>query len=273
MGTTTQWVRYGDQLGYMARPERAAGPLPAILVIQEIWGVDAHIQDVTRRFAAAGYAALAPDLYAEKGVRPAAITPERVADLQQFMNGLPPAAWTDPSIRDAEIAKLPEPRRSSVRETLGTLFAGLGKGPAWVQGFVGPLLAATRYLRYECDATKGQPLACVGFCMGGGLSALLACREPELSAAVVFYGSTPPEAEIPNIKCPVLGLYGGLDQRINAGIPAFEAVMKQAGKRYERHIYDGAAHSFFNDTRPSYNVAAARDAFARTLELFRQTLT
>ena len=250
MSTTTEWVRYGDQLGYLAHPERAAPPLPAVLVIQEIWGVDAHIQDVTRRFAAAGYAALAPDLYAEHGQRPDELTPERIAELQAFMTGLPPAAWQDPQARDAEVAKLPEAKQSAIRATHTTL-----------------------YLRHEHDATRGQRVGCVGFCMGGGLSALLACNDPELSAAAVFYGSAPPLGEVARIQCPVLGLYGGLDERINAGIPALEAAMKQAGKSFEAHVYPGAMHSFFNDTRASYHVGAARDAFARTLELFRRTLS
>ena len=273
MSTTTEWVRYGDQLGYLAHPERAAPPLPAVLVIQEIWGVDAHIQDVTRRFAAAGYAALAPDLYAEHGQRPDELTPERIAELQAFMTGLPPAAWQDPQARDAEVAKLPEAKQSAIRATHTTLFAGIAAGSSGLARFVAPLLAATRYLRHEHDATRGQRVGCVGFCMGGGLSALLACNDPELSAAAVFYGSAPPLGEVARIQCPVLGLYGGLDERINAGIPALEAAMKQAGKSFEAHVYPGAMHSFFNDTRASYHVGAARDAFARTLELFRRTLS
>ena len=72
MPVKAEWISYGNRSGYLAVPERAALPLPAVVVIQEIWGVDEHIQDVTRRIAAAGYAALAPDLWAEHGERPAA---------------------------------------------------------------------------------------------------------------------------------------------------------------------------------------------------------
>jgi carboxymethylenebutenolidase len=68
------------------------------------------------------------------------------------------------------------------------------------------------------------------------------------------------------------GFYGGLDARINAGLPAFAEAMGTAGKAFEHQVYDGAAHAFFNDTRPSYHVGAARDAFARVLEFFRRNL-
>lgn len=269
MSLKTEWVRYGDQTAYLTQPERATAPLPAIVVIQEIWGVDTHIQDVTRRFASAGYAALAPDLYAEGGTRPDVLSPARIAAAQQLMNGLAPAAWMDPAARETALLTLPEPHQNDVRATLASLFGGLAIG---VERFVPSLLAATRFLRYECDATRGQRIGCVGFCMGGGLSALLACRDPEMAAAVVFYGRAPAAEDVANAACPILGLYGGLDQRINAGIPDFDAAMRRAGKRLDVQVYEGAPHAFFNDTRPSYHVAAARDAFSRTLELFRHTL-
>jgi carboxymethylenebutenolidase len=69
----------------------------------------------------------------------------------------------------------------------------------------------------------------------------------------------------------VIGFYGGLDQRINAGIPAFAEAMRAAGKRFEHRIYEGAPHAFFNDTRPSYEVRAARASFARLLEFLQGT--
>ena len=73
MAIKSEWVHYGDQIGYLARPERAAAPLPGVVVIQEAWGVNEQIEDVTRRIAAAGYLALAPDLFAVKGERPPAL--------------------------------------------------------------------------------------------------------------------------------------------------------------------------------------------------------
>jgi carboxymethylenebutenolidase len=109
--------------------------------------------------------------------------------------------------------------------------------------------------------------------MGGGLSALLACEEPEISGAAIFYGSAPPAEKIPPIQCPVIGFYGGNDQRVNAGIPAFEEAMRGEGKSYERFVYEGANHSFFNDDGQAYNVKAVRDSFMRLLTFFYKTLS
>jgi len=268
MAIKTERVQYGEDGGYLAWPERAAAPLPAVLVIQEAWGVDDHIEDVARRFAGAGYAALAPDLYAHGGGRPAPFSRERMAAFQAFMNSLPPQAWGDPRAREAALANLPEKERAEVGETYGLLF-GAGLQP---QRWIEPLLAGSRFAREQCALTRGRKVGSVGFCMGGGLSAFLACSDPGLSAAVVFYGSAPPAEKIAQIRCPVLGLYGGKDARVNAGIPGFEQAMKAAGKRFEHHVYEGAQHAFFNDGRPSYDADAARDAFVRTLEFFRSAL-
>lgn len=275
MALQSEWVRYGgasEYLAFLCRPARAKTPLPAIVVLQEAWGVDEHLEEVTRRFAAAGYAALAPDLYAKDGQRPAAVTRERLAELQAFVNDLPPGAFGDATIREAELARKPEAERDRIGETFGTLFGGMSSGGLRVERWLPDLLAATHFLREENEATRGQPIGSVGFCMGGALSALLACHDPALAAAIIFYGSAPPAAQIPAIRCPVLGLYGGLDALVNAGIESFAAAMKQNGKRFDHEVYSGAQHAFFNDNRPSYDVAAARDAFVRTLDLLRRTL-
>jgi carboxymethylenebutenolidase len=239
-------------------------------VIQELFGVNDHIEDVTRRFAAAGYAALAPDLFVEGGSRPAALTPGRIEKMVKFMRQLPPGAWGNPTIRDEAIAILPEPDRTEISETSGKLFGG---GPDRLAGYLPLLKAAVRHLRTVRQETREQKVACVGFCMGGGLSALLACEEPEISGAAVFYGSTPPADKIPAIRCPVIGFYGGNDKRINTGIPVFEEAMKAAGKSYERFVYDGANHSFFNDNGHSYNIKAVRDSFVRLLTFFQKNLS
>lgn len=269
MAIKGKWIEYGDQKGYFAAPEKAFEPLPAIVVIQEAWGVNEHIEDVTRRFAAAGYAALAPDLFAVKGERPAALSPERIGRAVKFMRQLPPGIMGNPAARDAELAKLPGSEGKEIGETFGQLFGGPGR----LAGYIPQLRDAVRHLRTMQQETKAQKVACVGFCMGGGLSALLACEEPEISGAAVFYGSAPPADKIPSINCPVIGFYGGNDQRVNAGIPAFEQAMQSAGKNYERFVYDGANHSFFNDDGQSYNVKAVRDAFVRLLTFFYKTLS
>ncbi len=272
MSIKGDWISYGDQIGYLAVPERARKPLPSVVVIQEIFGVNDHIEDVTRRIAAAGYAALAPDLLAVGGVRPPILTRERISEMGAFMAKLPPAARTDRTVRDAELAKLPKSDADRILETMQAVW-GTVASPDHMAGYMEKLRAAVRHLRYERPETSGQKTACVGFCMGGSLSALLACEEPELSGAAVFYGTTPPEEKMAQIRCPVIAFYGEDDQRVNAGIPAFVKGMKDGGKSFDHVVYHGAGHSFFNDDSGAYNVEAARDAFSRLLSFFVKVLT
>ncbi|HEY1163988.1 MAG TPA: dienelactone hydrolase family protein [Chitinophaga sp.] len=115
--------------------------------------------------------------------------------------------------------------------------------------------------------------ACVGFCWGGAMANQLAVHAPALKAAVSYYGRQPDAADVPKIKAAVQLHYGGLDERINAGIPAYEAALKAAGVKYELYVYEGAQHAFNNDTAPTrYNEAAAKLAWERTLRLFKETL-
>jgi carboxymethylenebutenolidase len=270
MGLKTETVSFegGEYTGYLAMPSRASGPLPSVIVLQEAWGVDAHIEDVTRRFALAGYAALAPDLFATKGVRPAPLAAPRMAELLAFVNTAGPAIFMDEGKRNEALGALAPDHRARVGESMGALFGGirdLGK-------YVPPVVAAARFLRDEHTPTRGQKVGSVGYCLGGGLSALLACHDPKLAVACIYYGSAPAADLVPKIQCPVFGFYGGTDTRVNVGIPAFAEAMKSAGKKFESHVYEGADHAFFNDERPSYHAGASRDAFARTLEAFRTLL-
>lgn len=114
---------------------------------------------------------------------------------------------------------------------------------------------------------------CVGFCWGGGIANQLAVHVPDLKAAVAFYGRQPNAADVPNIKAAVQLHYGGLDERINAGIPVYEEALKKAGVKYELYVYEGAQHAFNNDTAPTrYNEAAAKLAWERTLKFFSERL-
>lgn len=115
--------------------------------------------------------------------------------------------------------------------------------------------------------------ASIGFCMGGGYSYQIATHTKDLAGAVIFYGRTPLEL-VPQVSCPLLGNFGGLD----AGIPpetikAFEEALAAAGKTADIKVYPDAKHGFFNDTRPTaYNPEAAADAWQRTLKFFRERL-
>jgi carboxymethylenebutenolidase len=262
------WIGYGDQVGYFAAPERAAAPLPGVIVIQEVGGVNANIEDITRRIAASGYAALAPDLYAANGERPEPLRRDRVEEAFAFMVTMPPASRFDPAVRDAALAKLPEPQRSRIAESFARIFSMM----ALVPSFVPPLKKAVAYLGGERPESRGGKVGCVGFCMGGGLSALLACEEEGLSAAAVFYGNAPAPEQAARIRCPVIGFFGGKDQRVNAGIPVFEEALGKSGAGFEHRVYEGANHAFFNDDGPAYDVRAARDSFARLLSFFAKNL-
>jgi carboxymethylenebutenolidase len=113
----------------------------------------------------------------------------------------------------------------------------------------------------------------MGFCWGGALTNQLAVNMPNLKVAVPFYGRQPEAADVPRIKAVVQAHYGAMDERINAGIPAFEEAMKKAGTKYEVFIYEGAQHAFHNDTAPTrYHEASARLAWSRAVTLLKKEL-
>lgn len=268
MAVKGEQIRYGDQLGYLALPEHAATPLPGVVVIHDLLGLNDHVEDVTRRIAAAGYAALAPDFLAAGGERPIPLRQGRIDEAMTFLSHLPLAVRPDRAAREAELAKLPEPERLRIGETIGQLFAFAT--PSRWEGLVDALRNALRYLRCERPETLGQKVAC----LGEELSILLACREPELSGAAVLYASAPPSANLAEIHCPVIAFYGANDAHARASIPGFADAMRAAGKSFEYHIYEGAGRGFFCDTKPNYyDVRASRDAFVRLLTFFLKTLT
>jgi carboxymethylenebutenolidase len=121
---------------------------------------------------------------------------------------------------------------------------------------------------------SNQKTGAIGFCWGGGLVNQLAVNDPLLNVGVSFYGRQPDTADVAKIKARIQLHYGGLDERINAGIPAYEEALKAAKTNYELYIYEGAQHAFNNDTAPTrYNEAAAKLAWERTLKIFKETLS
>lgn len=113
----------------------------------------------------------------------------------------------------------------------------------------------------------------VGFCYGGGVCNALAVAYPELAASVPFYGRQAAAEDVPKIQAPLLLHYAGLDERVNAGWPAYEAALKEHGKTYTAHFYEGVNHGFHNDSTPRYDEAAAELAWERTLAWFNRYLT
>ncbi len=130
-------------------------------------------------------------------------------------------------------------------------------------------IAAYEYLKAHPDC-NGK-IGVVGFCFGGWISNMMAVRIPELGAAVPFYGGQPKE-DIDKINAPLLLQFAGLDTRVNAGWPDYEAALKMNGKEYQAYVYPEVNHGFHNNTTPRYDKAAAELAWSRTMEFFKEKL-
>lgn len=123
----------------------------------------------------------------------------------------------------------------------------------------------------SCPIGNGK-VGAVGFCYGGGVVNFLATKLPDLSAGVPFYGAQPPAEEVAKIKASLLIQYAGVDDRINAGWPAYEAALKAAHVDYQAFVYPGVQHGFNNDTTPRFDAAAAALAWKRTVDFFNARL-
>ena len=127
------------------------------------------------------------------------------------------------------------------------------------------------YLKNRPDSTG--KIGTVGFCYGGGIVNMLASRlGADLGAGVAFYGNQVPAEEAAKIKAPLMLQYAGTDERINAGIPAYEAALKANKVPYQVFVYDGTQHGFNNDTTPRFDANAAKLAWSRTVEFFNKHL-
>ena len=224
----TEYISYpgvpNEMKAYVARPAKET-KYPAIIVIHENRGLNAHIEDVARRAANGGYLAIAPNALSALGK-----TPANEDEARSLFQELKP----EDSLRNF----------MNVFDYLST--------------------------RKDYNGKVG----CVGFCWGGAMANRLAVNVPALKAAVAFYGAQPEATDVPKIKAAIQLHYAGLDERINAGIPAYEDVLKKNNISYELHMYDGVNHAFHNDTSASrYNEAAAKLAWKRTMEFFEKHLT
>ena len=132
-------------------------------------------------------------------------------------------------------------------------------------------LAAVRYLKTH-PLSNGK-VGVVGFCWGGAMANQVAVHSPDVVAAVPYYGAVPAPEDVPKIKASLLLHYAGIDERINAGIPAFEEALKKASVNYKIYIYEGAQHGFNTDTNPArYNKDAAQLAWQRTIAFLKEKL-
>jgi len=139
------------------------------------------------------------------------------------------------------------------------------------QSTVNDYIAAVKYLQYHPESTG--KVGIIGFCWGGGVANQVAVKTPDLTVAVPFYGRQPAPEDVPKIKASLLLHYGGLDKRINKGIPEFEAALKQASIDYRMYMYKGAKHAFFNDDKADrYHKEAAQLAWKRTADFLTEKL-
>ena len=131
-------------------------------------------------------------------------------------------------------------------------------------------IAAFDYLKTHPKCTG--KVGVVGFCFGGWISNMMAAKVPDLGAAVPFYGGQAPVEMVPNIEAPLLLHFGELDNRVNAGWPAYEEALKEHDKDYTAHFYAEANHGFHNDTTPRYDEESAKLAWQRTIDFFKEKL-
>ncbi len=230
----------GDEVqAYLARPDDGARSRGGVVVIHHMPGYDRATKEIVRRFAELGYDAICPNLYWREAPDAA---PDDAAAVARANGGVP----------DEQL--------------------------------VGDVGGAAAYLR-GLDTSNGK-VGVIGYCSGGRQSVLAACHV-DLDAAVDCYGAfvtgTPPAEfplkvtnlndQIPELRCPVLGLFGNDDKYPTpAHVDEFEQLLKDNGKTYEFHRYDGAGHAFFSVDRPSYRVEAANDGWERIQAFYATNL-
>ena len=224
----------GEIPAFRAMPDKV-GPFAGVLVVHEVWGVHEHIKDICRRFAKAGYLAVAPELYARQGD---VSQLSNVKDIMPIVSTVPDAQVM--SDLDSAVAWAKDTRDGDVSHLGITGFCWGGR-IVWLYAAHNPKLRAgvAWYGRLGGQTTEPQPAN--------------------------------PLDVVARIKAPVLGLYGGQDQGIPASdIEKMRAALKKAGKKADIIVYPDAQHDFNADYRPSYNDADAQDGWQRLLAWFRE---
>jgi dienelactone hydrolase len=234
--------------GLLARPDPApAGRSPALVLVHEAFGLDAHITKMTRRFADEGYVVLAPDLYSREGLPGPKPAP-----------GESEARWTKADIRSA-FGSLPDRR------------------------VLGDLEAALAFLARDPGVDPDR-LGATGFCMGGNYAFLLGCHSRRLRAVADFYGRfiyheldankpvQPLDLAI-NLSCPLLAIFGALDPAISlADIELLRETLARSSRDFTIEVLPGAGHGFFNERRASYDAAASARAWSLATRFLREHL-
>lgn len=248
-----------DMTAHVAVP-KANGSHPAIIVVHEAWGLNQQIKGVADRYAEQGFVTVAPHLFS----REKDLTEQDIEKTMMRMWQIPPEKRSDPAAVQALMQGLP-PKEQKV---MNFFFAGR---EAAEKTMAQDLLCCVNHAK-TLENVNAEKLGITGFCLGGGLSYQLATMYP-FAAAVPFYGANPrPIEAVAKITGPVFGVYAGEDQRITCGVAALVESMITHKKTFQMKIYQGTQHAFFNENRPSYNKAAAQDAWTMALTFFNKYL-
>lgn len=224
----------GSMPGYLAMPKKK-GKYPVVIVVHEIFGVHAYIQDVCKRLAKLGYVVISPYLYFREG------DVTTIKDIDKIISTV--------------VSKVPQ---KQVMADLDATLEFLKKLP-------------------NTDVSKSY---ITGFCWGGNVTWMYASHNPKMRAGAAFYGKlegpTSDQVKFPvdiahDLKVPVIGFYGGKDKGISLeSVEKMKKALLEAKSKSEIHVYPDAEHGFHADYRPSYNPAAAKDAWEKLVGWFKK---
>jgi carboxymethylenebutenolidase len=265
MGVTVEDTKFRgadgtEMAAFVARPE-GGGRQPGIIVVHEAFGLNEQIRGVTRRYAEQGFVTIAPNLFTRNGD---IMNEKNIESAMKPLWSLPPEKRNDPGAIQELMKTMPE----TERKIMQIFFLGR---EAMEKQMAEDLMSCKDHLQNQ-SYVRGDRLGITGFCLGGGLTYQLSTMYP-FGASVPFYGSNPrPLDSVAKIVGPVLAFYAGEDERVNAGVPPLVDAMLRHKKDFQMKVYKGAQHSFFNETRPSYNREAAEDAWRSALAFFERHL-